>query len=192
MVFAFSRKKGQMIGASLIIFNQEVNTGVSIIVFKSLLCPFMPIYTHTQSQNFQTKGSPACGHWAEMCQTSCILNKNLFGVDTALIPGCWDAPKCFSNKESTWTSVLNAVIQSSCLCTDVSDSFECFYHSFFSFFLQIYIIALRGVCARVCEGDYGVMTSAGVRAEPKKPFRHSNPNNGPSQTHTHTCQLSLA
>lgn len=52
--------------------------------------------------------------------------------------------------------------------------------------MKIYIIALRGVRASVCEGDYGVMTSAGVRAEPKKPFRHSDLHSGPSQTHTHT------
>lgn len=40
------------------------------------------------------------------------------------------------------------------------------------------------VWVHVCEGDYGVMTSAGVRAEPKKPFRHSNPHNCPFQTHS--------
>lgn len=73
-------------------------------------------------------------------------------------------------------------IQSSCPRCDASAcSLECFH-----FILQVHVIASRGVSARVWEGDYGVMTSAGVRAEPEKTFRHSNPYSGPSQTHTHT------
>lgn len=53
--------------------------------------------------------------------------------------------------------------------------------------LQANVTALTCVCT--CEGDYGVMTSAGVRAEPEEPFRLSNPHKGPTQTHT--CLLPL-
>lgn len=68
-------------------------------------------------------------------------------------------------------------------------SFECFY-----FLSQVHVIPLRGVCARVWEGDYDVMTSAGVRAEPEKLFRHSNPHKQPFPntrplTHFHKTKL---
>lgn len=94
----------------------------------------------------------------------------LFHDSVSVFPNHYGGLKWIIRLCPTMTSTAVRKLDSCCKMWRLHYSFECFYFS-----LAGLCHSSEG-CVHTCvwEGDYDVMTSAGVRAEPEKLFRHSN------------------